>query len=199
MSTYRGPRVRMTRRLGVLPGLTQKMSKRIGLPGKSGIVKIKKSQYGIRLNEKQKLRYHYGLTEKTLVKYIKKARQSKFSTGLTLLKFLEMRLDNILYRFGFIQTIPFARQLINHGHVLVNNKTVNIPSYECQINDQISFKKKSFKIVNELLKKKKNKIRPSFLTFDNQNLIGKICSPIKRTEIGIKLNELLIIEYYSRN
>nr|ARQ82178.1 ribosomal protein S4 [Avrainvillea mazei] len=199
MSTYRGPRVRISRRLGFLPGLTQKISKRIGLPGKSGIVKIKKSQYGIRLNEKQKLRYHYGLTEKTLVKYMKTARQSKFSTGLTLLKLLEMRLDNILYRFGFIKTISFARQLINHGHVLVNNKIINIPSYECQINDEISFKTKSLKIINKLLEKKKNNIPPSFLTFDNKSLTGKICNPIQRTEIGIQINELLIIEYYSRN
>nr|AYC63863.1 ribosomal protein S4 [Dichotomosiphon tuberosus] len=198
MSTYRGPRVKIIRRLGLLPGLTSKISKRKGLPGKSEMTKIKKSQYGIRLNEKQKLRYNYGLTEKKLVKYIQEARKSKFSTVLTLLELLEMRLDNILYRLGLVQTIRFARQLINHGHILVNNKTINIPSYNCKINDIISFKLKSNQIINNIIDQEKIKAHPSFLLLDEKNLIGKICNKIQRSEIEIELNELLVVEYYSR-
>ena len=125
MSRYRGPRFKKIRRLGVLPGLTNKKPRDLRNPSRSG----KRSQYRIRLEEKQKLRFHYGITERQLLKYFRIARKAKGSTGQVLLQLLEMRLDNILFRLGMSPTIPGARQLVNHRHILVNGRIVNIPSF----------------------------------------------------------------------
>ncbi|KAG6540724.1 hypothetical protein Mapa_017860 [Marchantia paleacea] len=140
MSRYRGPRVKIIRRLGALPGLTNKT-----LKSKSGSINQstsnkKVSQYRIRLEEKQKLRFHYGLTERQLLKYVRIARKAKGSTGQVLLQLLEMRLDNIIFRLGMAPTIPGARQLVNHRHILINNNTIDIPSYNCKPKDVITIK-----------------------------------------------------------
>ncbi|MGI9214267.1 MAG: 30S ribosomal protein S4, partial [Gammaproteobacteria bacterium] len=133
MSRYRGPRLRIVRRIGKLPGFTNKFSKKTNPPGQHGSLYGKKlSQFNIRLREKQKLRFHYGVSERQLLNYIKKARNKKGSSGRLLLTFLEMRLDNIVFRLGFANTIVAARQLINHGHIFLDNKLVNIPSFACQ-------------------------------------------------------------------
>ena len=100
------------------------------------------SQYAIRLQEKQKLRFNYGLTESQLIKYVQIARKSKGATGEILLQLLEMRLDNVIFRLGITPTIASARQLISHGHIIVNGQKVNIPSYQCQIKDIISVSSK---------------------------------------------------------
>ena len=124
MSRYRGPRVRIRRRLGELPGLTNKVTTKQSAPGQHGLTKKKKkpSQYAIRLQEKQKLRFNYGITESQLISYVRKARKIKGSTGEILLQLLEMRLDNIVFRLGIAPTIAAARQLISHGHIIVNSK-----------------------------------------------------------------------------
>ncbi|CAN6801443.1 unnamed protein product [Brassica oleracea] len=131
MSRYRGPRFKKIRRLGALPGLTSKRP-RAGSDLINQSRSGKKSQYRIRLEEKQKLRFHYGLTERQLLKYVRIAGKAKGSTGQVLLQLLEMRLDNILFRLGMALTIPQARQLVNHGHILVNGRIVDIPSYRCK-------------------------------------------------------------------
>ena len=128
MSRYRGPRLRITRRLGDLPGLTRKAAKRSNPPGQHGSARRKRSEYAIRLEEKQKLRFNYGISERQLVRYVKKARAMEGSTGSNLLKLLESRLDNVCFRLGFGPTIPGARQLVNHGHVIVNGKPLDIAS-----------------------------------------------------------------------
>ena len=138
MSRYRGPRLRIIRKLGELPGLTSKSSPRQSPPGQHGTSVKKLSQYGIRLQEKQKLRFNYGITESQLIRYVRKARKLKGSTGEILLQLLEMRLDNIVFRLGIAPTIAAARQLIGHGHIVLNNEKVTIPSYDCKINDTIS-------------------------------------------------------------
>ena len=107
----------------------------------------KKSQYRIRLEEKQKLRFHYGLTERQLLKYVHIAGKAKGSTGQVLLQLLEMRLDNILFRLGMASTIPGARQLVNHRHILVNGRIVDIPSYRCKARDIITTKDKERSII----------------------------------------------------
>ncbi|KAL1152640.1 hypothetical protein V6Z11_A09G123600 [Gossypium hirsutum] len=137
MSRYRGPRFKKIRCLGALPGLTSKRP-RAGSDLRNQSRPGKKSQYRIRLEEKQKLRFHYGLTERQLLKYVRIARKAKGSTGQVLLQLLEMRLDNILFRLGMASTIPQARQLVNHRHILVNGRTVDIPSYRCKPRDIIS-------------------------------------------------------------
>ena len=142
MSRYRGPRLRIIRKLGELPGFTTKSSARQTPPGQHGTSVKKLSQYGIRLQEKQKLRFNYGITESQLIRYVRKARKIKGSTGEILLQLLEMRLDNIVFRLGIAPTIAAARQLIGHGHIIVNNEKVTIPSYQCKPKDSISVSKK---------------------------------------------------------
>jgi small subunit ribosomal protein S4 len=200
MSRYTGPRIRIIRRLGKLPGLTTKTTTRLSLPGQHNIIQKQKkySQYGIRLQEKQKLRYNYGINEKQLIKYVRLAKKIKGSTGEILLQLLEMRLDNIIFRLGFAPTIVAARQYITHGHFLVNNKKINIPSYQCQMNDviSISLKKKSKDLISGQFNT--NLLVPPHLTIDKETKIGKVVGLVNRQFIGLELNELLIIEYYSR-
>ena len=140
MSRYRGPRVRIIRRLGALPGLTNKTPQLKSGYINQAVSNKKISQYRIRLEEKQKLRFHYGITERQLLNYVRIARRAKGSTGQILLQLLEMRLDNIIFRLGMAPTIPGARQLVNHKHILVNDRIVNIPSYRCKPQDFITIK-----------------------------------------------------------
>jgi len=201
MSRYLGPRLRITRRLGSLPGLTRKTTKRAYPPGQHGPGKLNKkasnSEFAIRLQEKQKLRMNYGVSEKQLSTYVKKARRTSGVTGTLILQLLEMRLDNIVYRLGLAPTIPSARQLVNHGHVLVNGKNLDIPSFQCNPNDVISVKSKSIPFVkNQGVSDLIN--LPSHLEFDNDTLVAKIKSIVAREEINLEINELFIVEYYSR-
>jgi small subunit ribosomal protein S4 len=174
MSRYLGPRLRVTRRLGHLSGLTRKKPpfkplnpvnpfgpKKIIPPGQHGRNKSFKKKpyesceydYLIRLKLKQRLRYHYGLTEKQLVRYVQQAKKIKGSTGRVLLRLLEMRLDNIVFRLHLAPTIKAARQLISHGHILVNKKKVTIPSYQCEPKDIITVAPKiiSMELVSRFL------------------------------------------------
>jgi len=203
MSRYRGPKLRITRRLGSLPGLTIKKSIKDNIhPGQHGNSENKKkpTEYGLRLEEKQKLKFNYGLTEKQLYKFIKEARRRKGITGLILLQLLEMRLDTICFTMGFASTIVEARQLVNHGHITVNKKVVNIPSFQCQINDIISFKQKnkSKNLITSNLEKNQKSCSVNHIQFDKTNLEGKILDYCDRNDVGLEINELFVIEYYSR-
>jgi small subunit ribosomal protein S4 len=203
MSRYRGPKLRITRRLGDLPGFTNKRTDRNFPPGQHGPSKANKksstSEYGRRLEEKQKLRFNYGLSEKQLFSYVKQARRLNGATGTILLQLLEMRLENIAYRLGFAPTIPAARQLVNHGHLLVNGKNVNIPSFQCHPNDVISVKTKaqSTALVKTSLETSAP-VLPNNLVLDKDKLTGKVASVISREDVNIDVNELLIVEFYSR-
>ena len=203
MSRYRGPRLRIKRRLGILPGLTKKTSNSIrpGQHGRENLENNKKpTEYGIRLEEKQKLRFNYGLTEKQLYKYIKEARRRKGVTGLILLQLLEMRLDTICYNLGFASTIAQARQLVNHGHITINNKVVNIPSFQCRLNDIISVKQKSNSenLIKSNLTNNRILSTSSHIKFDESKLEAIILDYCDRDDVGLDIKELLVIEYYSR-
>lgn len=202
MSRYIGARLRIIRRLGELPGFTSKITKRTNPPGQHGPSKINKkissSPYVTRLKEKQKLRFNYGISEKQLYTYVKEARRLKGTTGLNLLKFLEMRLDNIIYRLGIALTIASARQLVTHGLILVNNKKINIPSFQCMVNDKISIKNKPQYIKLAENNSITSNLLGNFLEFDKKNLIGKVKTLMNREDILLDINELLIIEFYSR-
>lgn len=204
MSRYRGPKLRITRRLGVLPGLTQKTSHKKDRPGQHGKNlgdgKKKSTEYGIRLEEKQKLKFNYGLSESQLYHYIKEARRRKGVTGLILLQLLEMRLDTICFSLGFASTIAAARQIVNHGHITVNGKVIDIPSFQCQINDVIGIKPKSISknLIENNLKKINFTEPPAHLNFDKVKLEGTVKNYCDRNEVLLDLNELLVIEYYSR-
>nr|AAR99798.1 small ribosomal protein 4 [Plagiochila superba] len=200
MSRYRGPRVKIIRRLGALPGLTSKT-----LKSKSNYIdrstpNKKVSQYRIRLEEKQKLRFHYGLTERQLLKYMRIARKAKGSTGQVLLQLLEMRLDNTIFRLGMSPTIPGARQLVNHRHISINNDVVDIPSYNCEPGDIITIgnKQKSRFIITKNINSFQRVKIPSHLIFDSTQLRGSVNQMINREWINLKINELLVVEYYSR-
>ena len=204
MSRYRGPKLRISRRLGVLPGLTTKKSNKINRPGKDGNANAdtgkKLTEYGVRLEDKQKLKFNYGITESQLYHYIKEARRRNGVTGLVLLQLLEMRLDTICFSLGFASTIAGARQLVNHGHITVNNKIVDIASFQCQINDVIGVKPKttSKNLVESNLKNINFIDPPTHLTLDKTKLEGTVKNYCDRSEILLELNELLVIEYYSR-
>ncbi|MDJ0518477.1 MAG: 30S ribosomal protein S4 [Trichodesmium sp. MO_231.B1] len=200
MSRYRGPRLRIVRRLGDLPGLTRKSARRAYPPGQHGQNRRKRSEYAIRLEEKQKLLYNYGLSERQLLRYVKKARRAAGSTGQVLLQFLEMRLDNTVFRLGMAPTIPGARQLVNHGHVTVNGKVVSIASYQCKPGEVISVKEKekSKEMVKTNLQYPGLANIPSHLEFDKDKLVGKINGIVEREWVALQINELLVVEYYSR-
>jgi len=206
MSRYRGPRLRIIRRLGksvVLPGLTTKTSIKEQPPGKprtSDMKGQKATEYGIRLTEKQKLKFNYGLTEKQLFRYVKEARRRKGVTGLILLQLLEMRLDTLCFTLGFAKSIAQARQLVNHGHITVNKKVIGIPSFQCRLNDVISVKEKSISknlVSNNLKANQRNGI-PSNLEFNDSKLEATVLDYCDRDDVQLQLNELLVVEYYSR-
>ena len=200
MSRYRGPRLRVVRRLGELPGLTRKSPKRQYPPGQHGQGRRKRSEYAVRLEEKQKLRFNYGVTERQLLRYVRRARRSPGSTGQVLLQLLEMRLDNTVFRMGIAPTIPGARQLVNHGHITVNGRRVDIASYECRPGDVIGVRNRdaSRKLVEQNLQFPGLANLPSHLEFDKTKLEGKVNSVIEREWIALQINELLVVEYYSR-
>nr|CUR07984.1 rps4 [Acacia woodmaniorum] len=200
MSRYRGPRFKKIRRLGALPGLTSKKPIVRSKLRNQARVKKKKSQYCIRLEEKQKLRFHYGLTERQLLKYVGIARKAKGSTGQVLLQLLEMRLDNILFRLGMASTIPQARQLVNHRHVLVNGRIVDIPSYRCKPQDIITARdeQKSRTLIQNYLDSSPREELPKHLTLHPLQYKGLVNQIIDSKWVGLKIKELLVVEYYSR-
>lgn len=211
MSRYRGPRLRVVRRLGELPGLiSPKMSSQLHSGGK-GKRKLgddknsnqpdrgaqqKESQYSVRLKEKQKVRFHYGVTESQLLKYVKEARNAKGSTGELVLQTLEMRLDSVVFRLGMAPTMAAARQLITHGHIQLNGQKVNIPSHQCVQNDKISVPQHSRQLITSFLEK--SHTLPEHLYFQKENMEGTVNGITKRESIGLEVNELLVVEFYSR-
>ena len=200
MSRYRGPRLRIVRRLGELPGLTRKSPRKSYPPGQHGQNRRKRSEYAIRLEEKQKLRFNYGVSEKQLIRYVRKARRTGGSTGQALLEFLEMRLDNTIFRMGLAGTIPAARQLVNHGHITVNDRVVDIASYQCRPGDVIKVRDRdrSRRLVETNMEYPGLANLPSHLEFDKNTMVGKVNSVIEREWIALQINELLVVEYYSR-
>ena len=228
MVKYIGPKIKIIRRLGSLPGFTRKTIKnRKKTPGQHGKLVFSRAKrsslsddYKTRLLEKQKLRFNYGVTEKQLLAYYKLAKKSKGSTGALLLELLESRLDCVICRLGFAATIPAARQLINHGHILVNKKRVTIPSFLCDDGDIISVSVKpisrdliSKNLMNQqqkrvliqrrmkrlnLVNSRFSTLLPDHLDLDSIQLKGKYLSPVKRKDLLLRINELKIVEYYSR-
>nr|YP_010475586.1 ribosomal protein S4 [Corydalis livida]UVH69873.1 ribosomal protein S4 [Corydalis livida] len=196
MSRYRGPRLKKINRLGALPGLTRKVPN----PPSDRQKRKKKSQYRSRLEEKQKLRFHYGLTERQLLKYVRIAGKTKGSTGQVLLQLLEMRLDNIIFRLGMASTIPGARQLVNHRHILVNGCLVDIPSYRCKPRDIITTKdeQKTRALIQNSLASSSQKKLPEHLTLHSSQYKGLVKQIITRRRVGLKIEELRVVEYYSR-
>jgi small subunit ribosomal protein S4 len=197
MSKYRGPRLRVVRRLGALDAFTTKHPKSQRRPGQHGAKQRKLTQFFYRLIEKQKLRFYYGILEKQLVRYIKNARSSKGSTSRVLIQQLEIRLDTVVYRLGWAATIPSARQIVNHGHILVNRKRVTVPSFSCFPSCILKVRNsRSRRRVEEYIRRCTRDI-PSFLSLDFDNLLGIVVQHVKYSEVPLDVNEFFIVEYYS--
>jgi small subunit ribosomal protein S4 len=202
VSRYLGAKLRIIRRLGDLPGFTSKITERKYPPGQHGPAKMGKknttSDYSLRLQEKQKLRYNYGISEKQLYRYIKEARRLQGTTGTLLLQLLEMRLENVIFRLGFAPSIASARQFVTHCHVKVNGKNVNIPSFQCKPGDTFEVKKLKF-IEDSIQTGPVAGVPPALhLELDQKNFRSKLKNQISRTEVSCSINEFLVIEYYSR-
>ncbi|OGD98055.1 30S ribosomal protein S4, partial [Candidatus Curtissbacteria bacterium RIFCSPLOWO2_01_FULL_38_11b] len=157
----------------------------------------KQSEYGIQLREKQKVKRVYGVLEKQFKRYFDQAARKKSATGEALLQILESRLDNVIYRLNFAESRPSARQLVSHGHVVVGDTKVTIPSYNVKMNDVISLSQKASNLFSvKKLAEDKNRKLPSWL--EKKATIGRVKSMPKREDIEIDINERLIVEYYSR-
>lgn len=199
MARYTGPRFKLSRRLGISLSGTGKELKRNFPPGQHGPGQRRKlSGYGMQLMEKQKLRHMYGLGEKQFRNLYLRASKMKGIVGENFMILLESRLDNLVYRFGFAKSRAGARQLVAHGHVTVNGRKVDIPSYTCQPGDVISLRERSrnLKVVKEALESR-NYLHP-YLEFDDKNLEGKYVRLPERAELPQEIDERQIVEFYSR-
>lgn len=202
MARYTGPMFKKSRRLSfsVLESGKEftKGKKRSYAPGQHGAKKIKLSTYGQQLQEKQKIRFTYGLNARQLKNSFNKAKMQHGVTGTNLLILLESRLDNIVFRFGLSLTRNGARQLVNHGHVLVNGKKINIPSYQVKIGDTITIDEKSKKNVKILEALQINASTLPFVEFNKTTFTGKYLRAPMREELNSDLQEALVIESYGR-
>ena len=200
MSRYTGSSYKQARRVGMsLLENGKEVARRPYGPGQHGADrKGKLSNYGTQLKEKQKLRFMYGLNERQFHKTFVEAGKMQGIHGENFLKLLESRLDNLVYRMGFASTRRAARQFVNHGHVLVNGKKVDIPSYRCKVGDVISIKDKAkdLKIVKESLEKVVSRVE--FVTFDANKLEGTFVRLPERRELNADIDESLIVEFYNR-
>jgi len=171
-----------------------------GMHGKHGQFRRKLSDYGLQLREKQKARRIYGLLEAQFRRYFEEAERQKGLTGTNLLRLLESRLDNVVYRLGFGASRPQARQLVRHGHIEVNGRKVNIPSYQVKPGDVIAVRERSRRLpeFRELPAALEGRGVPEWLKLDAARLSGQVVSAPTREAIDIPLREQLIVEYYSR-
>lgn len=203
MARQTGPTTKISRRFGVsLFGPSKSFDKRNFPPGQHGARNTRKkhSDYSIALAEKQKLRFQYGIMEKQFRRYFATAARKRGVTGEILLQLLEMRLDNICYRLGLGNTRRAARQLVNHGHVLVNGKRVDICSYNCKPGDVISAREgaRSQQLGIKFLDQTQGVPVPDWVTLDRDKVSGVIARVPTREEIDPLVNEQLVVELYSR-
>jgi small subunit ribosomal protein S4 len=169
-------------------------------PGQHWQNRPKPSDYGLQLREKQKLKRIYGVLERQFRRYFEIASKKKGVTGEALMQLLETRLDNVVQRLGFATGIRSARQIVSHGHVLVNGRKVNIPSYNVKPGDIIEIKEKSknLEVIKESLEKAQHRGIPSWLELDAQNMRGKVLRIPSREEIPVTAREQLVVELYSK-
>lgn len=197
---YTKSKDRQSRKFGeILSGMPLfEVSKRPYPPGQHGQKRSKSSEYGSLLLEKQKLRFSYGLSERQFKRYFDKANKKKGPTGEILIILLETRLDNLVYRMGFTPTLPAARQLVTHGHVLVDNKNIDIPSYAVKPGSEIALKTsiRENEVVKDSIKNTPQVL--DYVAVEKEHFKGKLVNMPNRGQIPVNVNERLIVEYYSR-
>jgi small subunit ribosomal protein S4 len=200
MARYTGPTWKISRRLGIsLSGSGKELAKRPYAPGQHGPTQRKKlSEYGIQLQEKQKLRHMYGINERQFRRIFVDAGKQQGIVGENFMILLESRLDNLAYRLGLGRTRRAARQLVNHGHITVNGKKVDIPSFRCSVGDVIGVREKSrnLDVIKDAIENRN--YLPDYLSFDEKNLEGTFSRLPERSELPPEISEQLIVEFYSR-
>ena len=199
MSRYIGPAFKKSRRYNFSTLETGKeLRRKPTAPGIHGTSRKKLSEYGVQLQEKQKIRFLYGLSEKQFRKTFEAAGKMQGIHGFNLLILLESRLDNLVYRMGFAKTRRAARQLVNHGHILVDGKKVNSPSFRVKVGSTISVKEQSLEhpVINECLNMDIHV--PAYVNVDKTKKTGTYVRYPEREELNTEVNEALIVEYYNR-
>lgn len=200
MSRYTGPRLKILRALGMdLPGLSRKtMQDRPNPPGQHGLKQKRKSDFGLKLMEKQKLRYNYGITETQLRRIVLKSKSMKGSTGENILSLLERRLDNVVFRAGFAPTIPAARQLVRHGHIRLNQRRNTIPSQQVRAGDQITLHKPEslLQVVKESLAEPAL-LRPEWLNWDEAARTARVVHLPAASDVPFPIDMQQVVEYYA--
>ncbi|RFU66237.1 30S ribosomal protein S4 [Peribacillus glennii] len=200
MARYTGPSWKLSRRLGIsLTGTGKELEKRPYAPGQHGPNQRKKiSEYGMQLQEKQKLRHMYGVNERQFRTLFDRAGKLQGKHGENFMVLLESRLDNVVYRLGLARTRRAARQLVNHGHITVDGQRVDIPSYRVSPGQTISVREKSRNLDTIKESIEVNNFVPDYLTFDADQLVGTFTRLPERSELPAEINEALIVEFYSR-
>lgn len=202
MARYTGPRVRISRRFGTpIFGPTKYLERRSYPPGVHGPKsRRKRTDYGLGLDEKQKLRYYYGLQERQFRRVYERALKRRGVTGETMLQILETRLDNVVYHLGLGTTRAAARQMVAHGHVKVNGRKVNIPSFQLKVNDTVEVKESnvSRQLGTKNLELATNRPVPQWLSLNKEGLKGTVTRIPGREEIQPIANEMAVVEFYSR-
>lgn len=198
MARYIGPKVRLSRRVGVpiadIPKHTAR--RQLTAPGAHGFRGRRMKDYGVRLVEKQKLRHHYGVLEKQFRRYMAEATRRKGNTGEVLLTLLEQRLDNVIRRAGVVRTIWAARQMVVHQHVLVNGKRVDRPSYAVRVGDTVTLRDRIHKLARENMESMAGHIVPSWMDVNPSELSAKVLSMPAADQIPFDVNTNLIVEFY---
>ncbi len=200
MSRYTGPRLRIVRRLGTdLPGLTRKIADRRPYPpGQHGQRRRRFSEFKKQLYEKQKIRFNYGLTEQQMRNLFLEAQRSKEPAGEMLLRLLEQRLDNVVFRAGFAPTIPAARQLVVHGHIEVDGRKTDRPSYRIEPGQEVAVREKSKNLERIEDSIAQPSLRPpSYLELNADKRVSRMTSLPSREDVPVQVDESFVVEYYS--
>lgn len=197
MANYTGPKLKLSRRVGVpIADVPKHTQPQLVTPGMHGYRGRRLRDYGIRLNEKQKLRYHYNVLERQFRGTLAEATHSKGNTGSVLLTLLERRLDNVIRRLGFARTIWAARQMVAHGQVKVNGRKTDRPSFRVGVGDEITIREKAQKLVRENLESLPGHEVPAWLSFDPSTLTARVVAEPTPDQVPFDVNMNLIVEFY---
>jgi small subunit ribosomal protein S4 len=197
MGRYLGPKVKLSRRVGVpIADIPKHTAKELELPGMHGYRGRRHTEYGIRLQEKQKLRFHYGMLERQFRRFLTMAKKSKGNTANTMMQLLECRLDNVVRRLGVVRTIWASRQVVAHGHVLVDGHKVDISSYLVKPGQKVTFRESIHKVLRENMEQNAGHNVPNWLEWNPAQLTASIKSLPVPEDVPFEVNMNLIIEFY---
>ena len=197
MGRHTGPKVKLSRRVGVpIADIPKHTGKELSLPGMHGYRGRRNTEYGVRLTEKQKLRFHYCVQEKQFRRYLDIAKRSKGNTANSMMQLLELRLDNVCRRLGIGRTIWATRQIVAHGHVLVNGRKTDIASYQVKAGDTITFKEKSHKVLRDNMEQNAGHNVPGWLEWNPSQMTAKVNAIPSPEDVPFEVNLNLIIEFY---